>query len=130
MRLFIIIICSCSIFAACSPLEKEDLIGTWEYIRVENLNPSSEDVTTASDLKQARPYIRFSKKNELQIFWAGELLSSGTFKLEDKMIRYKEDLAGGGHREFPFLVKSLTSNEIVFETMSREGTRVTAVKRN
>lgn len=129
MRLFIFI-CSCFILAGCSSLEKEQLTGSWDYVQVESLNPASEDVTTASDLKQARPYIRFSKKNELQIFWAGELLSSGTYRLEGKMIRYKEDLKGGGEREFPFLVKSLTEKQIVFETMSSEGTRVTAVRRN
>jgi hypothetical protein len=126
----LIIICFCLLLGSCSPVEKDELVGSWDYIQVENLNPSSEDITTAGDLQQAKPYIRFTKKNELQIFWSGKLLSSGTFRLEGKMIRYKEDLQEGGQREFPFLVKSLTDNQIVFETMSREGTRVTAVRRN
>lgn len=128
---FLPVICFCSlIFAACSiPMNQEKLIGSWDYIKIDNLNSQSEDITTLDELKEAKPYIHFSDKNELQIFWGGKLLSSGTFRIEGKMIRYKEDLQDGGQREFPFLVKSLSESEIVFETMSSVGTRVTAVKR-
>ena len=111
------------------PVDQQELVGSWDYIHIDNLNPSSEDSTTAEDLKLAKPYIHFSEKNELQIFWDGKLLSSGKYKLDGKMIRYTEDLPNGGKREFPFLVSSLSDDQIVFETMSREGSRVTAVKR-
>lgn len=116
--------------AACSlSVEQEKLVGRWDYLKIENLNPSSDDSTTAADLKQAKPYIYFSADHKLQIYWDGKLLSSGDYKLDGKMIRYTEKLPDGGKREFPFLVSSLSDSQLVFQTMSREGTSVTAVKR-
>jgi hypothetical protein len=118
------------IFAACSiPLDQDTLIGSWDYVQVDNLNSQSPDSTSADDLKEARPYIHFSKKKELQIFWGGKLISSGTYRVEGKMLRYKEDLPGGRQREFPFLVKKLSEEQIVFETMRSDGVRVTAIRR-
>lgn len=119
------------ILGACSiPVNREKLTGTWDYIKIENLNKQSEDSTTVEELRAAKPYIRFSEKGDLQIVWAGKLLSSGTFHIEGKMIRYKEKLPDGSIRKFPFLVKGLSETQLVFETMSRDGTRVTAVRRN
>lgn len=128
----LIAICLCSlIIIACSvSVDKEELTGTWDYIKVENLSSSSQDSTSTAELKAAQPYIRFSEQNKLQIFWAGKLLSTGIYHIDGAMIRYKEDLPDGVKREFPFLVKKLSDNELIFETMSREGTRVTAVRRN
>jgi hypothetical protein len=125
------IICFCLlIFGACTfTLDQERLVGSWDYTEIENLNPGSEDSTTAADLRKAKPYIHFSQDHKLNIFWDGKLLSSGTYRIDGKMIRYKEDLQDGGEREFPFLVSKLTEKELVFETMSSEGTRVKAVKR-
>ena len=44
------------------------------------------------------------------------------------MIRYTEDLPGGQKREFPFLIKSLSEKELVFQTMEQNFTTVTALK--
>jgi hypothetical protein len=123
---FIVALCICSLFfQACSvSVDEKKLTGTWEYIRIENLNPASQDSTTTADLKMARPFIQFKKNSELQIYWSDKVLSSGTYHVDGSMIRYKEDLSDGQQREFPFLVKKLTDDELIFETMSREGTRV------
>ena len=125
------ILCLCVIlFEACSaPVDREKLTGTWDYIKIENLNPASQDSTTSADLKAARPFIRFTEANELLIYWSGKVLSSGTYHIDGSMIRYKENLPGGNQREFPFLVKTLTDSQLVFETMSREGTRVFTKKK-
>lgn len=118
------------IFTSCSTqVDQEQLVGNWEYINIENMNPQSEDITTLAELKAARPYIVFSTKKELQIFWDGKILSSGIYRIDGKMLRYTEDLSDGQKREFPFLVKSLSENQLVFETMSSEVTRVTARKK-
>lgn len=125
------VICFCVLaLAACSnSVNQEKLVGRWDYVKIENLNTQSEDSTTVSDLKEAKPYIQFSRANKLQIFWGGKLLSSGNYRIDGKMLRYTEDLPDGAKREFPFLVKDLSDREIVFETMSKEGTRVTAIKK-
>lgn len=118
------------ILGSCTfTLDQQKLVGTWDYVEIESLNPGAEDSTTVADLRKARPYIQFSKDNQLNIFWEGKLLSSGTYRIDGKMIRYKEDLPDGTEREFPFLVSKLSENELVFETMTSEGTRVTAVRK-
>ena len=130
MKILTVVCCCLLILGACSiTLDQEKLVGSWDYVKIENLNPRSEDSTTVADLKKAKPYIQFSPDNQLHIFWEGKLLSSGTYGIDGKMIRYKEDLPDGTKREFPFLVSKLSESELVFETMSSEGTRVTAVKR-
>lgn len=130
MKTLCLLCCSLLILGACTfTLDQENLVGTWDYVTIKNLNPQSEDSTTVADLKKAKPYIQFTPNNQLSIFWEGKQLSSGTYRIDGKMIRYTEDLPDGGQREFPFLVSKLSENELVFETMSSEGTRVTAVKR-
>ena len=121
---FIIMIClvSCS-----SSIQPEDLYGEWKYIKILNVHTPAES-TTADEISAQAPSIRFTKSNELVIMWGGKPLSHGKFRLEGKMIRYTEDLEGGKTREFPFLVSKLTENEIVFETMESEATRITAKK--
>ena len=125
-------VCICFVLLeACSvSVDDQKLAGSWDYIRIENLNPASQDSTTSDDLNAAKPFIKFSEKDKLEINWAGKLLSSGVYYVDGSMIRYKENLPGGQQREFPFLVKKLTDTELVFETMSRDGTRVYAVKRD
>ena len=130
MKTLTFVCCCVLILGACTfTLDQEKLVGSWDYVEIENLNPGSEDSTTLADLRKAKPYIQFSKDNQLNIFWEGKKLSSGTYRIDGKMIRYKEDLRDGGEREFPFLVSKLSENELVFETMTSEGTKVTAVKR-
>ena len=130
MKFFPLFVVGLMLFAACAgTISPEELTGTWIYVHIEELNPNAKDPTTDQDLKNAAPYIRFSKDQKLEIVWQGKTLSSGNFKMEGKMIRYTENLPDGSQREFPFLIKELSENKIVFETMSRDGARVTAVKR-
>lgn len=130
MRVFSIFSFCILALAACSgSINQETLAGNWDYIKVENLNSQSDDSTTVADLKAARPYIQFTKANKLQIYWEDKLLSTGSFRIDGKMLRYTEILPDGTKREFPFLVKELSEERIVFETMTNEGTRVTAIRR-
>ncbi|MBC7745423.1 MAG: hypothetical protein H7096_10000 [Flavobacterium sp.] len=129
MRL-LIILCFCLVFISCSvKVKKVDLLGVWDYVQIENLNRQSEDSTTVQDLELAKPYIEFKSNNQVQIVWNGSVLSSGTYRTDKNMIRYRENLPEGKIREFPFLVSRLSATKIIFETMTREGTRVTAIKR-
>lgn len=115
-------------FTSCSEsIKSEDLYGRWNYVTVENFNPP--DSLTSNDLIQQAPAIVFSKGNNLVIEWGGKQLSHGTYKMDGKMIRYTESLEGGIKREFPFLIKELSENELIFETMEQNFTRVKAKKR-
>ena len=127
---YLLLLCYSVLIPGCSrSVDQMNLIGKWDYVRIENLNAQSEDSTTAEDLKIAKPYIQFTAENKVQIIWDGKVLSSGTYRLDGQMIRYQENLPGGRQREFPFLVNSLSEEKIVFQTMSNENTRVTALKR-
>jgi len=101
-------------------------MGRWNYIKVVNADP--EDITSDEELKHASPAIIFTETNDLIIEWGGKQLSSGKYKLDGKMIRYTESLEGGRTREFPFLISKLTDTELVFETMEKNYSRVTAIK--
>lgn len=115
-------------FTSCSEsIKSEDLYGRWNYVTVEDFNPP--DSLTSNDLIQQAPAIVFSKGNNLVIEWGGKQLSHGTYKMDGKMIRYTESLEGGIKREFPFLIKELSENELIFETMEQNFTRVKAKKR-
>ena len=129
MKYLLLLICYVLIPGCSRSVDQMGLIGKWDYVRIENLNAQSEDSTTAEDLKIAKPYIQFTAENKVQIIWDGKVLSSGTYRLDGQMIRYQENLPGGRKREFPFLVNSLSEEKIVFQTMSNENTRVTALKR-
>jgi hypothetical protein len=114
---------------ACGPsLKPDNLYGKWNYTRLEN--PGDNPPSTEPDwkLKMDKPSIEFSKNNELTIWWAGKILSHGTFSIDGKNIRYKQMLADGRTNEFPFYVTKFTGKEMVFETLGKQGTRVTAVK--
>jgi len=105
----------------------EDLYGRWNYIAVENFNPP--DSLTKNELIEQSPAIIFSADNKLVIEWGGKQLSHGTYRMDGKMIWYTESLEGGRKREFPFLIKELGENELVFETMEQNYTRIKAKKR-
>ena len=116
------------LFLSCSgSVDPKDLYGKWNYVKVVNADP--EDITSDEELKQAKPVIFFSENQELKIEWDGKLISAGKFKLDGKMIRYTETLEGGRTREFPFLISKLTDTELVFQTMEKNYTRVTAIKK-
>ena len=103
------------------------LYGKWNYIKVENPNSHPPDSVKSDELKIQKPYILFSK-DSLQMWWGGGLLSRGSFKVSGDTIVYKEILAGGQTRVFPFIVSKLTDKDIVFGTTGEDGSLVTAVK--
>ena len=128
MRLFLN---ACAIIflvsTSCSnTIKPEELYGRWNYVKVDNTNP--QDTLPDGELELQSPAIIFNDKQDLIIEWGGKKLSSGKFRMEGKMIRYTEDLPGGQKREFPFLIKSLNNNELVFQTMEQNFTTVTALK--
>ena len=117
------------LLTACGPsLQPENLYGTWNYTRLEN--PGANPPSTEPDwkLKMDKPSIEFTKNNELTIYWGGKVLSHGTFTVDGKNIRYKQVLADGRTNEFPFYVTQFNGKQMVFETMGKDGSRVTAVK--
>jgi len=113
------------IFSACSTsIKPEDLYGRWNYVRIANANP--QDSLSEGELELQSPAIIFDRNNNLVIEWGGKKLSSGKFSMDGKMIRYTEDLPGNQKREFPFLIKQLTQSDLIFQTMERNSTTVTA----
>jgi hypothetical protein len=108
-------------------IKPEELYGRWNYVSVNSYNPP--DSLTKQELALQSPAIIFTAGNKLQIEWGGKQLSRGTFKMDGKMIRYTETLEGGTQREFPFLIKELSENLLVFETMEQSYTRVKAIKK-
>lgn len=129
MRLLILCFCTSLCLASCSSaIKPENLYGEWEYVKILNVRNPAES-TTAEELAVQKPAIRFTANNDLVIVWGGRQLSHGKFRIDGKMIRYTEELSAGKTREFPFLVSKLTQDELVFETMESEGTRVTARRR-
>lgn len=113
---------------ACKPAVTPDkLYGKWDYIKVENPNSNPPDSVSSTELQVQKPYILFFK-DSLLIYWGGKILSRGTFRVDGSNIRYKEILAGGKTRDFPFWVSKLTDNDLVFETTGEDGSKVTAAR--
>ena len=128
MKFNIFFFFSLFLFLSCSgSVDPQHLYGAWNYVKVVNADP--EDITSDEELKQAKPVIFFSESQELKIEWDGKQISAGKFKLDGKMIRYTETLEGGRTRDFPFLISKLTDTELVFQTMEKNYTRVTAIKK-
>jgi hypothetical protein len=128
MKFKIFFFYSLFLFLSCSgSIDPQQLYGEWNYVKVVNADP--EDITSDVELKQAKPVIFFSESQELKIEWDGKQISTGKFKLDGKMIRYTETLEGGRTREFPFLISKLTDTELVFQTMEKNYTRVTAIRK-
>lgn len=116
------------LFISCSKaIEADDLYGRWNYVSVASFNPP--DTLSKQELEFQHPAIIFSEDNVLKIEWGGKLLSHGNYKMDGNMIRYTESLPGGVKREFPFLIKELNENILVFETMEQSYTRVKAIKK-
>ncbi|MDO8992964.1 hypothetical protein [Daejeonella sp.] len=128
MKYYVIIAFLLLFFSSCNnSIEQKDLYGKWNYVKVVNADP--EDITSDEELKQASPAIIFTEINDLIIEWGGKQLSKGKYKLDSKMIRYTESLEGGRTREFPFLIRKLSDNELVFQTMEKNYTLVTAIRK-
>jgi hypothetical protein len=117
----IIFVTSCS-----KTIEIKDLQGKWNYISIKNADP--EDIITDAEVKIQKPSIFFSSNNDLIIEWGAKQISHGKFRLDGKIIRYTEFLEGGRRRDFPFLIIELNENELVFQTMEKNFTRVSAKK--
>lgn len=128
MRILINIVSALLLFfSSCSSnIKSEQLYGRWNYVTVESANP--QDSLPDGELELKSPAIIFNDRDSLIIEWGGKKLSSGKFRMEGKMIRYTEDLPGNQKREFPFLIKSLTETELVFQTMERNTTTVRAIR--
>ncbi len=115
------------LLSSCSPaVEPADLYGRWEYIKVGNADP--QDTLTSGELREQSPAIIFTENKDLVIEWGDRELSRGKFKIDGKMIRYTENLKEGTTRDFPFLVLKLNADELIFQTMDRDYTIVTAVR--
>jgi len=115
-------------FSSCtSSIKQKNLYGRWNYVKVVNADP--EDITSDEEIKQATPAIMFTETNDLIIEWGGKRLSHGKYKLDGKMIRFTEFLEGGRSREFPFLITKFSDTELIFQTMEKNYTIVTAIKK-
>jgi hypothetical protein len=116
-------------FVACKPaLVPESLYGKWKYIGVRHPNAESHDSVSTTTLQLQNPYIEFTNKDSLIINWDGRILSHGTFKMDGRNIQYKEILANGKTREFPFYVEDMQDKKLIFSTKGADGSEVTAVK--
>jgi hypothetical protein len=117
------------LFTACGPsLNPDNLYGKWNYTKLESPGANPPSAEPDWKLQMDRPSIEFTKNNELTIYWGGKVLSHGTFTVDGKNIRYKQLSADGRSNEFPFHVTQFTGKEMIFETLGKEGSRVTAVK--
>jgi hypothetical protein len=109
-----------------SGVKQEDLLGRWNYVSYEYVNKSLNK--PLANISVQKPYIEFIKNGKCKIVSSGNVLSEGNYYLENKIIRYTENLPGGQKRAIPFLIKSLTKNELVFQTMDAEVKVITAIR--
>jgi hypothetical protein len=122
------ILLGCLLFAACKhSVTATDLYGKWNYTKVENPDQTTPGISDNA-LREQAPYIEFTKADSLRMFWGGELLSHGTFTVDGTNIQYKEILADGSTRSFPFYISSFKDGSMVFETLGKDISRVTVVK--
>ena len=128
-RYAFLVLATTLLFTACgSGINVDKLYGRWRYIKVENPNANPPTYVPRQQLKTEQPYVEFSQNNEMQIVWGGKVLSYGTFTVDGSNIHFTEQLPEGQKREFPFFVSSFNGRDMVFETLGKDGTRVTAVK--
>lgn len=123
--IFLLICTSCG-----KSYKEEQLIGEWEYIKVEYTNQNPVLVQNKDDLKEKYPSIKFHKNKKCQIFSAGKVISEGEFFLEKDIIRYEEVLQVGIKRKIPFIIKKLENDELIFETLERDVKRITSKRKN
>ena len=116
--------------ASCKrALDPKNLVGKWNYIKVENpYSPNPPDTVSKTELAENVPYIRLSANGVLMMVWGHRVLSHGTYKITDQNIVYTEQLPDNKTRTFPFWIKKLDYKEIVFETKEDDAIRVTAKK--
>ncbi|RKD14495.1 hypothetical protein BCY91_08470 [Pelobium manganitolerans] len=121
--LFILIffICACT-----ASVKQEDLIGRWNYVSYAYENKSLDK--PLANIASQKPFIQFFEDGKCRIVSSGKTLSEGTYTLDGKIIRYMEELPDGQTRPVPFLIKSLSAEELVFQTMDAEVKIITAKK--
>jgi hypothetical protein len=117
-----------NLLASCQlSIKPETLYGKWKYVKIENNSVASTNNVTPEQLQSEEPYIKFTK-DSLLIWWGGQVLTHGTYKIDGDQIHFKEIQPGGKIREFPFIVSKLDDKNLVFETKGDDGSKVTAVK--
>jgi hypothetical protein len=117
-----------SLLASCQlSVKPETLYGKWKYVKIENNSVANTTNVTPEQLEAEEPYIKFTK-DSLMIWWGGQVLTHGTYKIDGDKILFKEIQANGKIREFPFIVSKLDDKNLVFETKGDDGSKVTAVK--
>ena len=119
------------VFSSCKKkinLKPGDLYGKWNYVKVENPDSHPPDSVPHAELLIQKPYILFTQKDSLQLWWGGGLLSHGSFRVAGDSIQFKEILPGGKTRVFPFIVSKISSKDLVFATTGEDGSTGTAVK--
>jgi hypothetical protein len=115
-------------FAACkSSVSPQDLYGKWKYKRVRNPNANPPDSVGNMTLFEQKPYIEFTQKDSLLIYWDNKVLSHGTFVIDGSNIQYTE-IIPGGVRKFPFYIERFDGKQLIFSTKGTDGSEVTAVK--
>ena len=128
-KLLVIVACLGITLSACkSSIKPGELYGKWKYVKIENLDIRSTTNVTSEQLEAESPYIQFSKNDSALIWWGGKVLTHGSYRIEGDQIMFKEILADGKTREFPFIVSKLDDKNIIFETTGDDAARVTAVK--
>ena len=116
-------------FAACkSAVKPAMLYGKWKYIKVLHPDKDPPDSVRAEDLNYYKPYIQFDAPDKFLIMWGSKVLSHGTFTTANQNIEIKEDLPDGQTRAFAFWVTKLTDKEIVFQNITDDKSKVTAIK--
>lgn len=129
MKKHALLLFACLLFAACgSGISPEKLYGKWKYIKVDNPNANPPTHVPEEDIKTQQPYVEFLKDNTMQIVWSGKVLSHGSFVVDGTNIQFTEEWAKGQTRKFPFFVSKFDGENITFETLGTDGTRVVAVK--
>ena len=129
LKIYSFILLGTLLVSACKhAVTAPDLYGKWNYTKLESPGANPPSAEPEWKLQMDKPSIEFSKNNELTIYWGGKVLSHGTFTIDGKNIRYKQVLADGRTNEFPFYVTQFNGKEMVFETLGKDGSRITAVK--
>ena len=126
----LLFILTAGIYTACRPaISPGKLYGKWHYIKVYKPEAFPPDSVSAMELEEMEPSIEFYKDNKLRILWGGKVLSQGSYTIDGSNIRFNDVFDDGTSREFPFYVSELSDKKIIFETLGKDGSRVTAVKR-
>lgn len=116
------------LLASCQlSIKPETLCGKWKYLKIENNSVASTNNVTPEQLQSEEPYIKITK-DSLMIWWGGQVLTHGTYKIDGNKIQFREIQPGGKIREFPFIVSKLDEKNLVFETKGDDGSKVTAIK--